>query len=212
MRMYVANRPRCPRKAPPPARQRDTTAALLAPVPKVALFFLSASKNQHDRLRGRRQRVAPRGRLGLTRGSRGEAEREILVRGEAAGPALDRVIGRDERVCRLDGLEFHEENGDVCPAGWTPGAAGLHAAGAASSLAEHADKLGAEPAAFGARRPPPARSPSSGATSHVARPSSCALSSRLSPVGLLLAGARGVRKNGDGTVTSTGGRGPRGGA
>ena len=65
------------------------------------------------------------------------------MRGEAAGAALDRVIGRDERVCRLDGLEFHEENGDVCPAGWEPGDAGMKAdpAGVAAYLAEHADKL-----------------------------------------------------------------------
>jgi peroxiredoxin (alkyl hydroperoxide reductase subunit C) len=57
----------------------------------------------------------------------------------------DLPLGRnmDELVRLVDALQFHEENGDVCPAGWTPGDAGMKAdpAGVAAYLAEHADKL-----------------------------------------------------------------------
>lgn len=57
----------------------------------------------------------------------------------------DLPLGRnmDELIRLVDALQFHEENGDVCPAGWTPGDAGMKAdpAGVAAYLAEHADKL-----------------------------------------------------------------------
>jgi peroxiredoxin (alkyl hydroperoxide reductase subunit C) len=57
----------------------------------------------------------------------------------------DLPIGRniDELVRLVDALQFHEEHGEVCPAGWTKGSAGMKAtpAGVANYLAEHAEKL-----------------------------------------------------------------------
>jgi peroxiredoxin (alkyl hydroperoxide reductase subunit C) len=43
----------------------------------------------------------------------------------------------------VDALQFHEEHGEVCPAGWTKGDAGMDAspAGVASYLTDNADKL-----------------------------------------------------------------------
>ena len=43
----------------------------------------------------------------------------------------------------VDALNFHEEHGEVCPAGWQEGSKGMDAspAGVASYLAENADDL-----------------------------------------------------------------------
>ena len=54
-------------------------------------------------------------------------------------------LGRnmDELVRTVDALQFHEENGEVCPANWTPGKAGMKptAEGVATYLKEHAATL-----------------------------------------------------------------------
>ncbi len=57
----------------------------------------------------------------------------------------DLPLGRnvDEALRMVDALQFHEENGEVCPAGWTKGAPGMKDTpeGVAAYLAEHAEKL-----------------------------------------------------------------------
>jgi len=57
----------------------------------------------------------------------------------------DLPLGRnvDEMLRTIDALQFHEEHGEVCPAGWTQGDKGMDAspAGVASYLSENADKL-----------------------------------------------------------------------
>lgn len=57
----------------------------------------------------------------------------------------DLPLGRniDELIRLVDALQFHEEHGEVCPAGWNKGDKGMDAtpAGVASYLAQHADKL-----------------------------------------------------------------------
>jgi len=57
----------------------------------------------------------------------------------------DLPLGRniDDMLRMVDALQFHEEHGEVCPAGWTKGDAGMNAtpAGVASYLTENADKL-----------------------------------------------------------------------
>ncbi|WP_158967894.1 peroxiredoxin C [Paraglaciecola sp. L3A3] len=57
----------------------------------------------------------------------------------------DLPLGRniDEMLRMVDALNFHEEHGEVCPAGWQEGSKGMDAspAGVASYLAENADKL-----------------------------------------------------------------------
>ena len=57
----------------------------------------------------------------------------------------DLPIGRniDELVRLVDALQFHEEHGEVCPAGWKKGDAGMNAnpAGVAEYLANNAAKL-----------------------------------------------------------------------
>lgn len=54
-------------------------------------------------------------------------------------------LGRnvDEMVRLVDALQFHEEHGEVCPAGWKKGDKGMKATaeGVASYLAENAGKL-----------------------------------------------------------------------
>ncbi|MDO4247373.1 MAG: peroxiredoxin [Neisseria sp.] len=54
-------------------------------------------------------------------------------------------LGRnvDEMLRMVDALQFFEENGEVCPAGWHKGEKGMKAdaAGVAAYLAEQADKL-----------------------------------------------------------------------
>lgn len=57
----------------------------------------------------------------------------------------DLPLGRnaDEAVRMVEALQFHEENGEVCPAGWRPGQEGMQATpkGVARYLAEHAESL-----------------------------------------------------------------------
>lgn len=54
-------------------------------------------------------------------------------------------LGRniDEMLRMVDALQFHEENGEVCPAGWQKGAKGMKETpgGVAEYLAENAAKL-----------------------------------------------------------------------
>ena len=69
-------------------------------------------------------------------------DREGQVRSQMVN---DLPLGRnmDELLRLVDALQFHEEHGDVCPAGWTKGDSGMNGspAGVASYLAENADKL-----------------------------------------------------------------------
>ncbi len=57
----------------------------------------------------------------------------------------DLPLGRniDELVRLVDALQFHEEHGEVCPAGWQKGDQGMQdsPAGVASYLSENAEKL-----------------------------------------------------------------------
>jgi len=57
----------------------------------------------------------------------------------------DLPLGRniDEMLRMVDALQFHEEHGEVCPAGWNKGDAGMDAspAGVASYLNDNSDKL-----------------------------------------------------------------------
>jgi len=57
----------------------------------------------------------------------------------------DLALGRnvDELIRLVDALQFHEEHGEVCPAGWNKGDKGMKATaeGVASYLAENADRL-----------------------------------------------------------------------
>ena len=57
----------------------------------------------------------------------------------------DLPLGRniDEMLRMIDALQFFEENGEVCPAGWTKGDAGMNASpdGVAEYLSKNADDL-----------------------------------------------------------------------
>jgi peroxiredoxin (alkyl hydroperoxide reductase subunit C) len=57
----------------------------------------------------------------------------------------DLPLGRnvDEAIRMVEALKFHQENGEVCPAGWNKGKAGMKATaeGVASYLADNASKL-----------------------------------------------------------------------
>ncbi|GIU02680.1 MULTISPECIES: peroxiredoxin [Shewanella] len=57
----------------------------------------------------------------------------------------DLPLGRnvDEMIRMVDALQFHEEHGDVCPAGWEKGDKGMDASpeGVASYLTDNADSL-----------------------------------------------------------------------
>jgi len=57
----------------------------------------------------------------------------------------DLPLGRnvDEMLRMIDALNFHEEHGEVCPAGWNKGDAGMKdtTAGVAEYLSEHSEKL-----------------------------------------------------------------------
>lgn len=57
----------------------------------------------------------------------------------------DLPIGRniDELLRIIDAVQFFDENGEVCPAGWQKGKAGMKASpqGVAEYLSEHADSL-----------------------------------------------------------------------
>ena len=69
-------------------------------------------------------------------------DRDGIVRHQLVN---DLPLGRnvDEAIRMVDALQFHEENGEVCPAGWQKGAQGMKAdpAGVARYLAEHARGL-----------------------------------------------------------------------
>lgn len=69
-------------------------------------------------------------------------DREGKVRSQIVN---DLPLGRniDEIIRIVDALQFHEEHGEVCPAGWKKGDAGMNAnpAGVAEYLANNADKL-----------------------------------------------------------------------
>jgi len=69
-------------------------------------------------------------------------DKEGLVRHQVVN---DLPLGRniDEMLRMVDALQFHEEHGEVCPAGWNKGDAGMDAspAGVASYLSENSDKL-----------------------------------------------------------------------
>lgn len=57
----------------------------------------------------------------------------------------DLPLGRniDEMLRMVDALQFHEQNGEVCPAGWNKGDEGMKDTpeGVADYLAKHADEL-----------------------------------------------------------------------
>lgn len=57
----------------------------------------------------------------------------------------DLPLGRnvDEMIRMVDALQFHEEHGEVCPAGWNKGDEGMNAnpEGVAEYLSKNADKL-----------------------------------------------------------------------
>lgn len=69
-------------------------------------------------------------------------DRSGLVRHQVVN---DLPLGRniDEMIRMIDALQFHEEHGEVCPAGWNKGDAGMNASpsGVAEYLDKHADKL-----------------------------------------------------------------------
>jgi peroxiredoxin (alkyl hydroperoxide reductase subunit C) len=69
-------------------------------------------------------------------------DRDGVVRHQVVN---DLPLGRDidEMLRMVDALQFHEEHGEVCPAGWSKGKAGMDASseGVAKYLAEHAEKL-----------------------------------------------------------------------
>ncbi|MDX8379754.1 MAG: peroxiredoxin C [Gallionella sp.] len=83
-----------------------------------------------------------------------EAGAGVAYRGsfliDAAGVVRHQVVndlplGRniDEMLRMVDALQFHEEHGEVCPAGWNKGEAGMKAspAGVAQYLTDHAEAL-----------------------------------------------------------------------
>ncbi|AZG35827.1 MAG: peroxiredoxin C [Shewanella psychromarinicola] len=57
----------------------------------------------------------------------------------------DLPLGRnvDEMIRMIDALQFHEEHGEVCPAGWSKGEKGMTASteGVAAYLRDNSDKL-----------------------------------------------------------------------
>jgi peroxiredoxin (alkyl hydroperoxide reductase subunit C) len=69
-------------------------------------------------------------------------DREGIVRHQVVN---DLPLGRniDEMLRMVDALQFHEEHGEVCPAGWTKGKAGMkdNAKGVADYLSSHAKEL-----------------------------------------------------------------------
>ncbi len=69
-------------------------------------------------------------------------DKDFIVRHEVVN---DLPLGRniDEALRMVDALKFHEEHGEVCPAGWTEGKEGMKpsAEGVASYLAANASKL-----------------------------------------------------------------------
>jgi peroxiredoxin (alkyl hydroperoxide reductase subunit C) len=69
-------------------------------------------------------------------------DRQGVVRHQVVN---DLPLGRniDEMIRMVDALQFTEEHGEVCPAGWKKGAASMKASpsGVAEYLAKHAEKL-----------------------------------------------------------------------
>lgn len=69
-------------------------------------------------------------------------DKEGVVRHQVVN---DLPLGRnvDEMIRMVDALQFHEEHGEVCPAGWNQGDKGMDASpeGVAKYLSEEADKL-----------------------------------------------------------------------
>jgi len=69
-------------------------------------------------------------------------DKEGVVRHQVVN---DLPLGRniDEMLRMVDALQFHEENGEVCPAGWNKGKKGMDAtpAGVAAYLAENEAQL-----------------------------------------------------------------------
>ncbi len=69
-------------------------------------------------------------------------DRDKIVRHQVVN---DLPLGRnaDEALRMVDALQFTEEHGEVCPAGWRPGESGMRPdpEGVAEYLASHADKL-----------------------------------------------------------------------
>lgn len=69
-------------------------------------------------------------------------DKEGMVRHQVVN---DLPLGRnvDEMLRMIDALQFHEEHGEVCPAGWNKGDKGMNATpdGVAEYLASEADKL-----------------------------------------------------------------------
>ncbi|MCD6186982.1 MAG: peroxiredoxin [Desulfuromusa sp.] len=69
-------------------------------------------------------------------------DKEGIVRHQVVN---DLPLGRniDEMLRMVDAVQFHEQHGEVCPAGWTQGDKGMVGTteGVASYLAEEADKL-----------------------------------------------------------------------
>ncbi len=69
-------------------------------------------------------------------------DREGVVRHQVVN---DLPLGRniDEMLRMVDALQFHEEHGEVCPAGWSEGKPGMDASpdGVAEYLAKEADSL-----------------------------------------------------------------------
>ena len=69
-------------------------------------------------------------------------DKEGMVRHQVVN---DLPLGRniDEMLRMVDALQFHEEHGEVCPAGWNKGDAGMDASpkGVAAYLSENSEKL-----------------------------------------------------------------------
>ena len=69
-------------------------------------------------------------------------DKEGMVRHQVVN---DLPLGRnvDEMLRMIDALQFHEEHGEVCPAGWTQGDKGMKDTpeGVAEYLSTEADKL-----------------------------------------------------------------------
>ncbi len=69
-------------------------------------------------------------------------DKEGVVRHQVVN---DLPLGRnvDEMIRMVDALQFHEEHGEVCPAGWNQGDKGMDASpdGVAKYLSEEADNL-----------------------------------------------------------------------
>ncbi|WP_353572529.1 peroxiredoxin C [Candidatus Albibeggiatoa sp. nov. BB20] len=69
-------------------------------------------------------------------------DKESMVRHQVVN---DLPLGRniDEMLRMIDALQFHEQHGEVCPAGWQEGSAGMKDTpdGVASYLTDHANEL-----------------------------------------------------------------------